>query len=78
MSFPFGVDNFNYSPNQKYFLDSSSDDQPTAVLLICIYNKYSTLITHDIIYKAFSEYGEIFKVCFPFFHFIFHIPMQIM
>lgn len=54
----------SFSPRHKFFLDSGCNDKPTPVLLVCIYNKNSTLITHDILYKAFSEYGEIYKV-FP-------------
>jgi len=51
-------DLLSFSPKHKFFSDN---DKPTPVLLVCIYNKNSTLITHDIIYKAFSHYGEIYK-----------------
>ncbi|KAL4442335.1 hypothetical protein ABPG74_005676 [Tetrahymena malaccensis] len=32
------------------------------VLLVCVYNKKGTLITHDIIYRLFMKYGEIYKI----------------
>lgn len=32
------------------------------VLLVCVYNKRGTLITHDIIYRLFMTYGEICKI----------------
>lgn len=37
---------------------------PTKVLLILIYNKNSTLITHDILYNCFEKYGEVHKVIY--------------
>ena len=56
-------ESFNFSsPNNRFLIDHSANDKPTPVLLVCIYNRNSTLITHDIIYKAFSDYGEILKV----------------
>lgn len=32
------------------------------VLLVCIYNKYGNVITHDYFYELFSQYGEIVKI----------------
>ena len=32
------------------------------VLLVCIYNKYGNVITHDYFYQLFSQYGEIVKI----------------
>lgn len=32
------------------------------VLLVCIYNKYGNIITHDYFYQLFSQYGEIVKI----------------
>jgi len=32
------------------------------VLLVCVYNKKGTLITHDVIYRLFMKYGEIHKI----------------
>ena len=60
---------FDSSP-KRFVPEQAANDRPTAVLLVCIYNKNSTLITHDIIYKAFSEYGEILKVFAIFYLFL--------
>ena len=32
------------------------------VLLVCIYNKYGNVITHDYFYNLFCQYGEIVKI----------------
>ena len=32
------------------------------VLLVCIYNKYGNVITHDYFYQMFGHYGEIVKI----------------
>ena len=32
------------------------------VLLVCIYNKFGNVITHDYFYQLFSQYGEIVKI----------------
>jgi len=32
------------------------------VLLVCIYNKFGNIITHDYFYQLFSQYGEIVKI----------------
>ena len=31
-------------------------------MLVCVYNKHSRLITHDIFYRLFSQYGEVKKI----------------
>lgn len=43
-----------------------TEAKTTPVILVCIYNKNSTLITHDLLYNVFSAYGKIVKVPFPF------------
>lgn len=43
-----------------------TDTKITPVILVCIYNKNSTLITHDLLYNVFSAYGKILKVPLPF------------
>lgn len=32
------------------------------VLLVCIFNKYGNVITHDYFYQLFSPYGDIVKI----------------
>ena len=32
------------------------------MLLVCIYNKCATLVTHDILYRLFIGYGEVKKI----------------
>jgi hypothetical protein len=32
------------------------------VLLVCIYNKFGNIITHDYFYQLFSQHGEIAKI----------------
>ena len=32
------------------------------VLLVCIYNKFGNIITHDYFYQLFSQYGQIVKI----------------
>ena len=32
------------------------------VLLVCIYNKFGNIITHDYFYQLFSQHGEIVKI----------------
>jgi hypothetical protein len=34
----------------------------TPVILVCIYNKNGTLITHDLLHAVFSTYGKILRV----------------
>lgn len=58
---PTPSDHQNFSPKHRFLLENSGNDKPTPVLLVCIFNKNSTLITHDILYKAFSDYGDIHK-----------------
>ena len=36
----------------------------TPVILVCIYNKNSTLITHELLHTVFSTYGKILRVTF--------------
>ena len=42
-----------------------TEAKTTPVILVCIYNKNSTLITHDLLYNVFSAYGKILKVPLP-------------
>ncbi len=44
-----------------------TDPKITPVILVCIYNKNSTLISHDLLYNVFSVYGKILRV-FPLYH----------
>jgi hypothetical protein len=37
-------------------------DVGSPVLLVCIYNKYGNVITHDYFYQMFGQYGEIVKI----------------
>lgn len=32
------------------------------VLLVCIYNQFGNIITHDYLYQLFSPYGSIVKI----------------
>lgn len=38
----------------------SSSEGP--VLLVCIYNQYGNIITHDHLYQLFCPYGTIVKI----------------
>ena len=52
----------------KFFNRSSSrtksltEMKTTPVILVCIYNKNGTLITHDLLHTVFSCYGKILRV----------------
>ncbi|KRX09225.1 hypothetical protein PPERSA_05894 [Pseudocohnilembus persalinus] len=49
--------------NQNQANSANSQKQVTTkVLLVCIYNKNGTLVTHDILYRHFSKYGEVQKI----------------
>lgn len=37
-------------------------NKPTKVLLVCIYNISGNIVTHDIYYKLFSNFGEVKKI----------------
>jgi len=39
-----------------------SETKITRVLLVCVYNQSTSIITHDILYNAFSAYGKINRV----------------
>lgn len=43
---------------------SEKNDVPSKVLLVCVYNISGRIITHDIFYRLFSDYGEVLKVIF--------------
>jgi hypothetical protein len=34
----------------------------TPVLLVCVYNKNGTLITHNVYYNLFSKYGKVLRI----------------
>ena len=34
----------------------------TPVLLVCIYNQYGNIITHDYLYQLFAPFGSIVKI----------------
>ena len=44
-----------------------TEAKATPVILVCIYNKNNTLITHDLLYNVFSACGIILRVC-PLFY----------
>ena len=52
--------NLNSSP-----IKSNTNNKLTKVLLICVFNISNNLITHDIIYRHFSNYGLVNKVNIP-------------
>lgn len=41
-----------------------TEARDTPVILVCIYNKNSTLITHELLHTVFSTYGKILRVNF--------------
>ena len=41
---------------------SFTEARETPVILVCIYNKNGTIITHDLLYTLFSQYGKILRV----------------
>lgn len=60
---------FNYKQ-----IKPTSQSKRTKVLLVCVFNQNSTLLSHDVFYNQFSKYGTIEKVrrkliCFEF-HFL--------
>ena len=32
------------------------------VLLVCVYNRFGNIITHDYLYQLFNPYGDIVKI----------------
>jgi len=50
----------------KFFKRSSTksftDVKTTPVILVCIYNKNSEIITHNLLHTVFSTYGKILRV----------------
>ena len=36
--------------------------EESSVLLVCIYNQFGNVITHDYLYQLFSPYGSIVKI----------------
>ncbi len=41
---------------------SLTEVRETPVILVCIYNKNGTIITHDLLHTLFSTYGKILRV----------------
>ena len=39
-----------------------TEARATPVILVCIYNHNNTLITHDLLYNIFSQYGKVLRV----------------
>ena len=54
----FEVSSFFNRANTKALTEART----TPVILVCIYNKNSTLITHEILHNVFSLYGTILRV----------------
>ena len=48
--------------NKRASVKALSETKVTRVLLVCVYNQSSSIITHDILYNAFSAYGKINRV----------------
>lgn len=48
--------------NSKFQIKPTTQPKRTKVLLVCVFNKNSSLITHDIFYNSFSKYGTVEKV----------------
>lgn len=42
-----------------------TETRATPVILVCIYNKNGTIITHDLLHTLFSSYGKILRVTIP-------------
>lgn len=40
--------------------NKKTDEGP--VLLVCVYNRFGNIITHDYLYQLFIPYGEIVKI----------------
>lgn len=47
---------------QRHQQKSFTCMKTTPVLLVCVYNKNGTLITHDIYYRLFSQYGKVLRI----------------
>ena len=43
---------------------SFTEAKATPVILVCVYNKNGTIITHDLLHTLFSSYGKILRVSF--------------
>lgn len=43
-------------------LRSMTEAKVTPVILVCVYNQNSTLITHDLLRDVFSTYGKVLRV----------------
>lgn len=41
-------------------INKNTDEGP--VLLVCVYNRFGNIITHDYLYQLFIPYGEIVKI----------------
>ena len=48
--------------NSKFLIKATSQPKRTKVLLVCVFNKNSSLLTHDIFYNPFSRFGIVEKV----------------
>ncbi len=59
---------FDHSKHsKKASVKFASETKITRVLLVCVYNQSSSLITHDILYNVFSAHGKINRVLLPLF-----------
>lgn len=48
--------------NSKFQIKPTTQSKRTKVLLVCVFNKNSSLLTHDIFYNSFSRFGIVEKV----------------
>ena len=42
--------------------EDASSGPYTSVLLVCVYNRCSNIITHDMLYEIFSHHGEVMRI----------------
>ena len=48
--------------NRQNMKASTMGQNGTPVLLVCVYNITGKIISHDIFYRLFSQYGEVLRV----------------
>lgn len=48
--------------NSNFQIKATTQAKRTKVLLVCVFNKNSAILTHDIFYNPFSKYGTVEKV----------------
>ncbi len=53
---------------KRSHIKAFTEVKTTPVILVCIYNKSGTDITHDLLHTVFSTYGKILRVR-PYPHF---------